>query len=188
MNRTRIAVFAAVAVAALLVAGLAGARTSSGTTSGSSAHNLAVSGTVTFDGVWTGSEATDFGKVIAAFNKIYPKVHIKYNPLGNNVSTVLATAIAGGHPPDMADIAQPGYVKQLVQQGHLKPITYATSSISANFAPVVAVARHVQREALRARLQGVQQVAPLVQRPGLQGRRRDSRRRRGRSSSPMRRR
>jgi hypothetical protein len=135
MIRTRIAVVLTAAAVALLVAGLAGARTSSGARAGSSAQNLAVSGSVSFDGVWTGSEATDFGKVIAAFNKVYPKVHIKYNPLGNNVSTVLATAIAGGHPPDMADIAQPGYVKQLVQQGHLKPITYATSAITANFAP-----------------------------------------------------
>ena len=41
---------------------------------------------------------------------------------------MLATAITGGNPPDMADIAAPGYVKQLVQQGHLKPITYAKSA------------------------------------------------------------
>jgi maltose-binding protein MalE len=35
----------------------------------------------------------------------------------------------------MADIAQPGFVKQLATQGKLKPITYAKSTISANFAP-----------------------------------------------------
>ncbi len=35
----------------------------------------------------------------------------------------------------MADIAQPGYVSQLVQQGKLKPITYAKGVISQNFAP-----------------------------------------------------
>ena len=35
----------------------------------------------------------------------------------------------------MADIAQPGLVKQLAQQGKLKPITYAKSAIAANFAP-----------------------------------------------------
>jgi ABC-type Fe3+ transport system substrate-binding protein len=133
MTRSRIAVVALAAVAtALLVAGIAGA--------GRSAHakvrqNLAVSGTITFDGVWTGAEATAFGKVIASFNKVYPKVHVKYNPLGNNVSTVLATAIAGGHPPDMADIAQPGLVKQYASQGKLKPITYASSVIAENFAP-----------------------------------------------------
>jgi len=74
--------------------------------------------------------------LIAAFNEQYPNVKIKYKPVGNNVPTVLATAIAGGHPPDMADIAQPGLVKQLAQQGKLKPITYAKSAIAANFAPV----------------------------------------------------
>jgi len=133
MTRTRIAVVAALALAtALLVVGLAGARTSSP----ARAHqNLAVSGSISFDGIWTAAEATAFGKVIAAFNKVYPKVKVNYKPVGNNVPTVLATAIAGGHPPDMADIAQPGLVKQLAQQGHLKPITYAQSTVNANFAP-----------------------------------------------------
>jgi ABC-type Fe3+ transport system substrate-binding protein len=97
--------------------------------------NKSVSGSISFDGIWTGSEANAFGKVIKAFNKLYPKVHVNYKPVGNNVPTVLATAIAGGHPPDMADIAQPGLVKQLAQQGHLKPITYAKGTIAANFAP-----------------------------------------------------
>src|SRR5436305_12047244 len=133
MTSTCITIVAAVAVAtALLVAGLAGARTSSPTR----AHqNLAVSGSITFDGIWTAAEATAFGKVIAAFNKVYPNVHVKYKPVGNNVPTVLATAIAGGHPPDMADIAQPGLIKQLAQQGHLKPISYASSTLAKNFAP-----------------------------------------------------
>jgi alpha-glucoside transport system substrate-binding protein len=134
MTRTRIAAVLLFAVAALLV-GLAGAKTSSKTSAGGTEQNLAVSGSVTFDGIWTAGEATAFGKVIASFNKVYPKVHINYKPVGNNVPTVLATAIAGGHPPDMADIAQPGLIKQFVQQGHLKPITYARGLMAKNFAP-----------------------------------------------------
>jgi ABC-type glycerol-3-phosphate transport system substrate-binding protein len=99
-------------------------------------RNTAVSGSVTFDGIWTSSSgAKQFADVISAFNKIYPNVKINYKPVGNNLPTVLATAIAGGHPPDMADIAQPGVVKQLVDQGKLKPITYAKSVIAKNFAP-----------------------------------------------------
>ena len=58
-----------------------------------------------------------FGKVIYAFNKTYPGVQVNYKPVGNNLPTVLATAIAGGHPPDMADIAQPGLIKQFADQG-----------------------------------------------------------------------
>jgi len=125
-------VAAALAVGA--VAALAGTQLASASKS-SQASPAAVSGSISFDGIWTGSEATAFGKVIKAFNAVYPKVRVNYKPVGNNVPTVLATAIAGGHPPDMADIAQPGLVKQLAQQGHLKPIGYAKSVIAQNFAP-----------------------------------------------------
>jgi alpha-glucoside transport system substrate-binding protein len=118
---------------AVVVAASAGA--SKKAAAGTTARNTAVSGSITFDGIWTGSEATDFGDVIKAFNKVYPKVKVNYKPLGNNETTVLATAITGGNPPDMADIAAPGYVKQLVAQGKLKPITYAKSAIAKNFAP-----------------------------------------------------
>src|SRR6266404_6872815 len=124
----------AAAVAVGLIATLAGTQLASASKS-SQASPAAVSGSISFDGIWTAAEATAFGKVIAAFNQVYPKVKVNYKPVGNNVSTVLATAIAGGNPPDMADIAQPGLVKQLAQQGHLKPIGYAKSVISANFAP-----------------------------------------------------
>jgi alpha-glucoside transport system substrate-binding protein len=133
MTRTRIAVLCG-AVVALAVAGLAGAKTT-GTHVQSTSATRAVSGTVTFDGIWTSVEQKNFGEVIKAFNKQYPNVHIKYNPTGNNTPTVLATTIAGGHPPDMADIAQPGLIKQFVTQHHLKPIEYARSAIAANYAP-----------------------------------------------------
>jgi maltose-binding protein MalE len=124
--------FGIAVIVAALAAGAAYASRGSASSSSTSSTN-AVSGTVSFDGIWTGSEATAFGDVIKAFNKVYPKVHVNYHSLGNNLPTVLATAITGGHPPDMADIAQPGYVKQLVQQGHLKPISYANSAIASNF-------------------------------------------------------
>jgi alpha-glucoside transport system substrate-binding protein len=130
-KRWRIVPVALVVVALAVFAATQMASASSKKQSGAAA----VSGSITFDGIWTGSEATAFGKVISAFNKVYPKVKINYKPVGNNVPTVLATAIAGGHPPDMADIAQPGTVAQFANQGKLKPITYAKSAIAANFAP-----------------------------------------------------
>jgi alpha-glucoside transport system substrate-binding protein len=136
MTRTRIAVVALVTAAALLAAGLAGAAPRSAGSAGAVKQNLAVKGSISFDGIWTSSSGqTQFQDVINAFNKIYPNVHVNYKPVGNNLPTVLETAIAGGHPPDMADIAQPGTVAQFAKQGKLKPITYATSTISQNFAP-----------------------------------------------------
>jgi len=137
MTRTRFAVVALISAIALLAAGLAGAGTRSAASAGSARQNLAVSGTISFDGIWTSSSGqTQFQDVINAFNKIYPNVHVNYKPVGNNLPTVLETAVAGGNPPDMADIAQPGTVAQFAKQGKLKPITYASSAISANFAPV----------------------------------------------------
>src|SRR5579862_6308970 len=121
-------------LAAAIAAAAYGATTASSKTQKLTGPK-AVSGSVTFDGVWTGSEETAFNQVIKAFNKVYPNVKINYKPLGNNLTTVLSTQITGGNPPDMADIAQPGYVNQLVQQGKLKPITYAKGVISQNFAP-----------------------------------------------------
>jgi alpha-glucoside transport system substrate-binding protein len=134
MTRTRIVVVGGAAVAtALLVAGLAGARTSG---SARTHVNTAVKGSISFDGIWTSSSGQkQFQDVINAFNKTYPNVKVNYKPVGNNLPTVLETAVAGGHPPDMADIAQPGTVAQLAKQGKLKPITYAKSTIASNFAP-----------------------------------------------------
>jgi ABC-type glycerol-3-phosphate transport system substrate-binding protein len=126
-----------VTVLAVVVAGCGGGSSggSGGGTTGTTSSNTSVKGSVTFFGVWTGTEQKIFEDVIAAFNKQYPNVTINYKPEGNNLNTVLATRITGGNPPDIADIAQPGYVKQLAQQGHLKPITYAKGVISQNFAP-----------------------------------------------------
>jgi alpha-glucoside transport system substrate-binding protein len=133
MSRNRItAVCAVLGAIALLAASLAAARTSS---SRHAAQPSAVSGSISFDGIWTAGEAKAFGKVIAAFNKVYPKVHVNYKPVGNNLPTILSTAIAGGHPPDMADIAQPGTLKQYALQGKLKPIAYANGVLAQNFAP-----------------------------------------------------
>ncbi|HEX3453533.1 MAG TPA: extracellular solute-binding protein [Gaiellaceae bacterium] len=125
-----VAVLTALVAVALVAASFAGART------GSSQHVSAVSGSVSFDGIWTSSTGQkQFADVIKAFNKLYPKVHINYKPNGNNNPTVLTTAVAGGHPPDMADIAQPGLIQQFVNQKALKPISYAAGAINANFGP-----------------------------------------------------
>jgi ABC-type glycerol-3-phosphate transport system substrate-binding protein len=132
MSRKRIAIGVVVVALGLVTVTAASATRTSHAKAG---VNTAVSGTVNFDGIWTAAEAKAFGQVIAAFNKVYPNVHVKYKPVGNNLPTVLSTAIAGGHPPDMADIAQPGTIKQYALQGKLKPINYAKGTLNANFAP-----------------------------------------------------
>ena len=134
------AVFLVVVPLVLVAAGCGGSKKAASTTTTTStattqAVNTSVSGSVSFDGVWTGAEATAFGGVIKAFNKVYPNVKVTYHPVGDNLPTVVSTAVAGGNPPDMADIAQPGLVAQFVAKGALKPITYAHSVLVANFSP-----------------------------------------------------
>jgi len=125
---------AALVAVLAIVAGVAAQSSSSKTTK--LKVNTAVSGKISFDGIWTASSGQkNFQDVINAFHKLYPKVQVNYKPVGNNLPTVLATAVAGGHPPDMADIAQPGTIAQFAKQGKLKPISYASGVISKNFAP-----------------------------------------------------
>jgi alpha-glucoside transport system substrate-binding protein len=132
MTRTRISAVITVSAITLVIAGLAAAGT--GRKPAAAGVNNTVSGTINFDGIWTSSTGQpQFQDVINAFQKLYPKVKVNYKPVGNNLPTVLATAVAGGHPPDMADIAQPGTIQQFVSQGKLKPMTYANAVMAKNF-------------------------------------------------------
>jgi alpha-glucoside transport system substrate-binding protein len=130
-----IRVVAGVAIAAALAATVAVFAGASQAGAKTRLVNTSVSGSVKFWGIWSAEEQTAFEKVIKGFNKTYPNVNVTYTSKGNDIPTVLATAIAAGNPPDVADVAQPGLVKQFVQQHHLKPITYAKTVISKNFAP-----------------------------------------------------
>jgi alpha-glucoside transport system substrate-binding protein len=123
----RAAVLVAVVPLAVLALSTSGA--------GAARAHANVSGSISFDGVWTGAEAKAFGAVISAFNKQFPGVHVNYKSVGDNLPTVVSTAVAGGHPPDMADMAQPGLVKQFVDKKALKPIPFAASAIASNFSP-----------------------------------------------------
>lgn len=131
----RLTAMAAVLAAVLAVAAGCGGGGGGNNTTTTGAANTSLSGHVTFWGIWSAAEQTAFQKVIAGFNKQYPNVKVTYISKGDNIPTILATAIAGGSPPDVADVAQPGLVKQLASQNHLKPITYAQSTIDQNFTP-----------------------------------------------------
>ena len=135
-SRNRAVRLAAVAVVVVVLVTVVAACGGGGSKSAStSTGNTSVSGSVKFWGIWAATEQKAFQQVIDGFHKQYPNVTVTYASKGNDIPTVLSTAVAGGNPPDMADIAQPGLMKQLVQQGHLKPIAYAQSTIADNFSP-----------------------------------------------------
>lgn len=92
-----------------------------------------VSGSLEVAGVWTGQEAESFEAVLQGFQEKFPNVTVRYNPAGDEIPTVLSTAIEGGNPPDLAAVAQPGLVRDFVEQGAVKPIDFAEETISENF-------------------------------------------------------
>ena len=129
-HRTQACIIAAVVASLAAACGGSSGGSSSGGGGGSTSS---VSGSVSMVGIWAGPEQKSFEAVISDFNKQYPNVHINYTSAGNNITTVLSTAVQGGNPPDLADVAQPGFVTQLQQKGALKPIEFARSLIQQNF-------------------------------------------------------
>lgn len=132
-HRPHISTLAAMALALAALAGCGGGGSDNG--GGTTSANTNVSGSISMIGVWTGDEQKSFQAVIDAFNKQYPNVKVKYTSAGDNVPTVLGTAVQGGNPPDMAAIAQPGLIKEFQQKGAVKPIDFVKSELSANYAP-----------------------------------------------------
>jgi alpha-glucoside transport system substrate-binding protein len=92
-----------------------------------------VSGNLSISGVWTGQEARSFRAVLEGFTTENPNVTVKYNPVGDQIPTVLSTAVQGGNPPDLAAVAQPGLVRDFVEKDALKPLDFAESTINDNF-------------------------------------------------------
>jgi len=83
-------------------------------------------------GVWSGPEQRAFQKVIDGFTEDNPNVSVKYTSAGDNLPTVLATAVEGGNPPTVAFVAQPGLISDFVKKGAVKPIEYAKTDVQNN--------------------------------------------------------
>jgi alpha-glucoside transport system substrate-binding protein len=132
-SRRRTRMLASTATVLILAAGLSAVLATQVFGPGRAAATPA---TITFDGVWTGADRAGFEKVIAAFNRVHPEIKVEYKAFGTDITTAVRKAMADGRPPDIADLPQPGFVKQLAQQGHLKPIAYAKPTIARNFAPI----------------------------------------------------
>jgi alpha-glucoside transport system substrate-binding protein len=91
-----------------------------------------VSGSISIMGVWVGPEQESFQAVIDGFTEQNPDAEVNYNPVGDELPTVLSTAVEGGNPPDLAAPAQPGFVQSLVDQDALQPIDFAEETIREN--------------------------------------------------------
>jgi alpha-glucoside transport system substrate-binding protein len=97
-----------------------------------------VSGTISVMGIWQAEEQRNFQQVIDGFTEEYPNVTVQYNGAGDDLPTILTTAVEGGNPPDIAAPAQPGLLQTLVEQNELKPIEFLRDTVVENFGESIA--------------------------------------------------
>ncbi|MEV6807851.1 ABC transporter substrate-binding protein [Streptomyces sp. NPDC051132] len=71
--------------------------------------------------VWTGGEQANFKKVLAEFEK-RTGAQVTFVPAQDPIINFLGSKIAGGQPPDVALLPQPGAIRQAVQKGWAKPL------------------------------------------------------------------
>ncbi|MFE9096457.1 ABC transporter substrate-binding protein [Streptomyces sp. NPDC007264] len=129
-RRTALAAAAAVTAGALALAGCGGGddKSSSDRTSGGGRES---GSTVTLpelngqslevSAVWTGAEQANFKKVLAEFEK-RTGAKVTFVPAQDPIINFLGSKIAGGQPPDVALLPQPGAIKQAVDKKWAKPL------------------------------------------------------------------
>jgi alpha-glucoside transport system substrate-binding protein len=120
---------AVIAVAAVVVVVIA----VSGDDDGGGGGGDQVSGNLAISGIWTGQEARSFRAVLDGFTQENPDVNVRYTPVGDQIPTVLSTAVQGGNPPDLAAVPQPGLVRDFVERDALQPLDFAEGAINDNF-------------------------------------------------------
>ncbi|MCP9484487.1 MAG: extracellular solute-binding protein [Gaiellaceae bacterium MAG52_C11] len=104
-----------------------------GAIAASAKSDVRLAGDLSVVAVWSGAEQASFNAVLAGFEQRNPGVKVTYASAGAQLPTVLATAVQGGNPPDVAVLPQPGLMKDFVGKGALKPIDFAKSTIARNF-------------------------------------------------------
>jgi len=135
----------AIGAAALLMAlatALAGCGggNSGGATGGTAAGQAQLANlagqTVTVAAQWSGTEQESFQKALDIFEQ-KTGAAVTYTPTGNDTAAFLGGRIAGGNPPDVALLPNPGLMADYVTQGALKPLDPAIEqAVAANYAPV----------------------------------------------------
>ncbi|MFF1276720.1 ABC transporter substrate-binding protein [Streptomyces marokkonensis] len=83
--------------------------------------------------VWTGAEQANFKKVLAEFEK-RTGAEVTFVPAQDPIINFLGSKVAGGAPPDVAMLPQPGAIKQAVEKGWAKPLgAEATKELGKNY-------------------------------------------------------
>ncbi|MFJ3302748.1 ABC transporter substrate-binding protein [Streptomyces sp. NPDC086549] len=83
--------------------------------------------------VWTGQEQKNFKQVLAEFEK-RTGAKVTFVPAQDPIINFLGSKIAGGQPPDVALLPQPGAIKQAVEKKWAKPLgAEAQAELAKNY-------------------------------------------------------
>ena len=123
---------------AVVTAGILGIATACGSaspaasSSSSSSSGAKIGGSVTLWAEWTAQEQQDFQAALAPF-EANTGITVNYQGKGNNMDTALTAAVAGGSPPDVALVPDPGTLQSLAKQNAIKPLTSILGNLTSNF-------------------------------------------------------
>ena len=119
---------------ALVTLGVAacGSTSSSTTPSTSTSASSHIGGSVTVWAEWTSTEQQDFLAAITPFEN-ETGITVNYTGKGSNMDEALNSAIAGGAPPDVAAVPDPGELNTLAGQGKLQPLASVLGSLTSNY-------------------------------------------------------
>ena len=80
-----------------------------------------IGGSVTLWAEWTSAEQQDFEAVLTPF-EASTGVNVIYSGKGSNMDTAIDAAVAGGAPPAVALVPDPGTLLALAKKGAIKPL------------------------------------------------------------------
>ncbi len=122
---------------AVVTAGVLGIATACGSStpspsSSSSSSGAKIGGSVL---VWGDSTAQEQKNFLAALQPFTTQtgITVTYQGKGNNMDVALNAAVAGGNPPDVALVPDPGTLQSLAKQGKLKDLTSILGGLTSNF-------------------------------------------------------
>ena len=87
-------------------------------------------------GAWAGADEKSFRAVLDEFETASPGTTATYDSAGDALPDTLLKALAAGKGPDVAILPTPLLMNRLAAGHGLRPLSFARSTVAANYAPV----------------------------------------------------
>ena len=96
---------------------------------------------------WRQEDRAAYEGFIKTFEAANPGITVKFETFeATNYNTILATALAGGTGPDIAQVRAYGGLENLAVGGYLEPLTVENVPAIANFAPAALAAESMRSD------------------------------------------